>query len=247
MTLLSHAQPGPASPPARSLTERLELVGFALTFAYLVFLVGCAFHGYWLIDGAGQPIANDFVNVFAAGKLVLEGNPAAAYDWTIHRQAEVAAVGHEFEGYFNWPYPPTFLLPAAALAVLPFIPAALAWLAVTLPLYVVTIRAIIGERCGILLACGFAGVVWTAAVGQNGFVTAALIGGVLLLLDRRPIMAGVLLGLLTYKPHFGILFPLVLLLDRRWQVIAAAIVTALALAALATLAFGVAPWRAFIE
>jgi hypothetical protein len=90
-------------------------------------------------------------------------------------------------------------------------------------------------------------VVWTNAAGQNGFLTAALIGGVLLLLDRRPVVAGILLGLLTYKPHFGLLFPLVLLLDRRWTVIGAATLTALALAAAAWMAFGTEPWRAFID
>jgi hypothetical protein len=248
MTLFSDtAQPGQDGPPARSLTERLQLIGFTLGVLYLMFLVGSATQGYWLIDALGRPIANDFVNVYAAGKLTLQGTPAAAYDWAIHKEAEFAAVGYQFDGYYNWPYPPTFLFPAAALALLPFLPAALAWFALTLPLYVVTMRAIIGERCGSFLACGFAGVVWTLAAGQNGFLTAALIGGVLFLLDRRPVLAGILLGLLTYKPHFGILFPLVLLLDRRWQVITAATLTALVIALAALLAFGVEPWRAFVE
>ena len=52
--------------------------------------------------------------------------------------------------------------------------------------------------------------------GQNGFLTAALIGGALGLLERRPALAGICLGLLTYKPQFGLLFPFVLIADRRW-------------------------------
>ena len=51
-------------------------------------------------------------------------------------------------------------------------------------------------------------------VGQNGFLTAALIGGVLEFMERRPAMAGVCLGLLTYKPQFGVLVP-VALVERR--------------------------------
>jgi len=247
MSLFSQVSSAGRAGPELSLPDQLARICVILAGFYLAFLVGSAFQGYWLIDPSGRPIANDFVNVFAAGKLALQGKAVAAYDWTIHKQAEDAAVGYAFDGYYNWPYPPTFLFPAAALATLPYIAAALIWLALTLPLYVLTIRAIIGERRGVALALGFAGVVWTIAAGQNGFLTAALIGGVLLLLDRRPVIAGVLLGLLTYKPHFGLLFPLVLLLDRRWTVIAAATLTALALAAAAWIAFGAEPWRAFVD
>src|SRR5262249_51868724 len=163
MTLFSAANSSQAGPPARSLTEQLQLIGFTLAVLYLMFLVGSAFQGYWLIDPLGRPLANDFVNVFAAGKLTLQGTPAAAYDWTVHKAAEFAAVGHEFDGYYTWPYPPTFLFPAAALALLPFLPAAVARLALTLPLYAATIGTIVGHRCGFFLACGFAGVVWTLA------------------------------------------------------------------------------------
>ena len=59
-----------------------------------------------------------------------------------------------------------------------------------------------------------------------------LIGGTLGLMERRPALAGVCLGLLTYKPQFGLLFPLVLIADRRWRTIAVAAPVAAALAAL---------------
>jgi arabinofuranan 3-O-arabinosyltransferase len=239
------SDPLPAVPQDK-IRHRLELTAFALALGYGLFLLGCVFQGYWLIDSARQPIANDFVNVWAAGRLVLDGHPAAAYDWTLHREVEVAAVGHEFEGYYGWHYPPTFLFVAAALASLPYLAAALIWLAVTLPAYVAAIRAIIGERIGILLACAFPGVVWNISAGQNGFLTAALIGGMLASLPRRPIVAGVLLGLLTYKPQFGLLFPLVLVLDGNWRVIAAA-ATTMAVMVAASLAFGAESWRAFFE
>jgi hypothetical protein len=232
--------------PHDKIRHRLELAAFALALGYGLFLLGCVFQGYWLIDGARQPIANDFVNVWAAGRLVLDGHSAAAYDWTLHREVEVAAVGHEFEGYYGWHYPPTFLFVAAALASLPYLAAALIWLAATLPAYVAAVRAIIGERLGILLACAFPGVVWNISAGQNGFLTAALIGGVLVSLPRRPIVAGILLGLLTYKPQFGLLFPLVLLLEGNWRVLAAAAATAAAMVA-ASLALGPDSWRAFFE
>ena len=151
--------------------------------------------GQWLLDKAGRLADSDFVDVWAAGKLALDGHAAAAWDWAIHRDAEVAALGHDFPGNYGWHYPPTYLFVAAALATLPYLVALLGWLAVTLPLYVAAVRAIMGERLGILIACAFPAVMWNMLVGQNGFLTAALIGFMLLTLDTRPIVAGVLLGL----------------------------------------------------
>lgn len=247
MTDLAH-RGGPTSVPQTSLTaDRLQTVGFALAFAYAVFLVASAVQGAWLVQADGRPYASDFVNLYAAGQLALEGRAAAAYDWASHRQAEEAAVGYVFGGYYNWPYPPVFLFAVAPLALLPLLPAMLAWLAVTLPLYVTAIAAIVGRRLGIALACAFPAVPWTISVGQNGFLTAALVGGTLLTIERRPVLAGVMLGLLTYKPHFGILFPVVLMAAGCWRVIAAAVVTAAALAGAAWLAFGLESWHAFAQ
>jgi arabinofuranan 3-O-arabinosyltransferase len=222
------------------------LIGFSLAFAYALFLAGSAFERAWLIDSLGRVIDNDFIAVWAAGRLVLDGHPAAAWDWSLHRAVEVAVAGRDFASYYGWHYPPTFLFAAASLAMFPYLAAWALWMAVTLPAYVAAVRAIIGERIGIVLALGFPGVLWNLSVGQNGFLTAALIGGTLIFIERRPLLAGVCLGLLTYKPQFGLLFPLVLFVDRRWQVLVAASITAAALAAASVLAFGAQSWEAFL-
>ena len=83
--------------------------------------------------------------------------------------------------------------------------------------------------------------------GQNGFLTAGLLGLALALLDRRPVLAGIFIGLLAYKPHFGMLIPLVLMLSGRWTVFFSAGATVCALVALTTAIFGVDIWFAFIE
>jgi hypothetical protein len=199
-----------------------------------------------LIDPERRPIANDFVNVYAAGRLALDGNAGAAYDWTAHRTVEVRAVGYDFDGYYGWHYPPPAFFFAAALATLPYLIAAVAWLLATLAAYVAAIGGILG-RTGILFALGFPAAIWNITAGQNGFLTAALIGGTLGLLQRRPLLAGICLGLLTYKPQFGLLFPFVLIADRQWPTIASAAITAIALAALSWLAFGGASWQAFVH
>jgi hypothetical protein len=86
-----------------------------------------------------------------------------------------------------------------------------------------------------------------AMAGQNGFLTAALVGGTLVLMPTRPILSGVCLGLLSYKPQYGVLFPLVLIAASQWTVFFAAAVTAAALALVSWIAFGTESWQAFFH
>jgi hypothetical protein len=218
-----------------------------LALGYLIVLGGSYLQGHFLTDPRGRPIANDFVNVWAAGQLARDGAAPAAYDWTLHRAAEVRAVGYDFEGYYGWHYPPPAFFFAAALATLPYLVAAGVWLLTTLAAYAAAIAGILGLRTGVLFALGFPAAIWNVTAGQNGFLTAALIGGTLGLLERHPALAGICLGLLTYKPQFGLLFPIVLIADRRWLTIAVATLTASVLAALSWLTFGSASWQAFVH
>jgi arabinofuranan 3-O-arabinosyltransferase len=218
-----------------------------LALGYLIVLGGSYLQGHFLTGPQGRPIANDFVNVWAAGRLALDGTAPAAYDWALHRAAEVRAVGYDFDGYYGWHYPPPAFFFAAALATLPYLVAAVIWLLTTLAAYSAAIAGILGLRTGILFALGFPAAIWNVTAGQNGFLTAALIGGTLGLLERHPALAGICLGLLTYKPQFGVLFPIVLIADRRWLTIAAATVTTIALAALSWLVFGSGSWAAFVH
>ena len=218
-----------------------------MALGYLIVLGGSYLQGHFLTGPQGRPIANDFVNVWAAGQLALDGQAPAAYDWTLHRTAEVRAVGYDFDGYYGWHYPPPAFFFAAALATLPYLVAAVVWLVTTLAAYAAAIAGILGLRTGVLFALGFPAAIWNVTAGQNGFLTAALIGGTLGLLERQPALAGICLGLLTYKPQFGVLFPIVLIADRRWLTIAVATLTAIVLAALSWLAFGSASWAAFVH
>jgi hypothetical protein len=88
---------------------------------------------------------------------------------------------------------------------------------------------------------------WGLFSGQTGFLAAALIGSTLYFVERRPVLAGFLLGLLSYKPHFGILFPLVLACAGLWRVFASAAVTVVGLLALSTAAFGLGAWSGFLD
>ena len=254
-TALSHARIGePAALARRDVPcpghdewPNVKLVCFALCVAQCVYLVASFVHGTWLVDGNGERIATDFVNVWASGRRALDGNPATAYDVAAHKDAEAAAIGHPFAGQYPWIYPPVFFFAAAALAFLPLIAAYGAWMALTFPAYVVTMRVIVGECAGVLLACAYPGILSNLVVGQNGFLTAALIGGSLVLMERKPVLAGCLLGLLSFKPHLGILFPIVLIAGGQWRALAAAAVTTALLTVASGYVFGIETWHAFLQ
>jgi alpha-1,2-mannosyltransferase len=200
-----------------------------------------------LIDRNGKPIGTDFSNVWAAGKLVLNGEPQAPYDPVRQHAAEEEAFGGQQVPFYGWHYPPIFLLVGAGLALLPYAWALLAWMALTLPAYLWTLHTILPRKPTVLLALAFPAVFINLGHGQNGFLTAALLGGGLVLLDKKPMLAGVLIGSLAYKPQFAPLIPLVLLATGRWRVIAAAAATVLAACAFTLVLFGPQVWLAFAD
>jgi len=220
-------------------------------------LVLCAFNAamlqsgvtahWWIFDENGLGIPTDFVNVWSAGRLVLDGHPALAYDWDIQKQVQVAVLGQSYDGNFAWHYPPPFLFVAAMLAHFPYAVAFAGWAAVSFVPYLAAMRAIVGRSFGFLLAAAFPVVLTNTLVGQNGFLTASLIGGTLVLMPRWPVLSGLCLGFLSYKPQYGLLFPLVLIAAAQWRVFFVAGSVTVLLAGLSWLAFGTESWQAFVH
>ena len=202
---------------------------------------------WWIFDENGLGIPTDFVNVCSAGRLVLDGHPALAYDWDVQKQVEVAVLGQSYPGNFAWHYPPPFLFVAALLAHFSYAVSFAGWAATSFLPYLAAMRAIVGRSFGFLLAAAFPVVFTNALVGQNGFLTASRIGGTLVLMPRWPVLSGICLGLLSYKPQYGLLFPLVLIAASQWRVFVTASVVAVLLAALSWLAFGTESWQAFVH
>ena len=177
----------------------------------LVIFLFCVAGTHGLIVPLTRPTSTDFVSFYAAGGLADVGTPQLAYDQTAHYAAEERAAqpGIVYNFFF---YPPTFLLLCSSLARLPYLLAFAAFEAVTLGLYLIVIRRILGEHGSavFVLILAFPPVLWTIGLGQNGFLTAGLLGLATLLVDRRPLAAGFLFGALCCKPHFALLVPVAL-------------------------------------
>jgi len=237
----------PAPMIAPAIPASLLNACFVLCVINAAYFPAAYFSHWWIYDPNGLGIPTDFVNVWAAGRLVLDGHPAQAYDWDIQRQVELALLRQNFIGYFAWHYPPPFLFVASFLAQFPYSVAFIGWVSASFVPYLAVMRAIVGRTFGWLLAAAFPMVFNNALVGQNGFLTASLIGGTLYLMPARPILAGVCLGLLTYKPQYGLLFPLVLIAASQWTVFFTAGVVAAVMAFTSWLAFGTESWQAFFH
>jgi Glycosyltransferase family 87 len=228
--------------------QRLALAAAsAFALSYVVCLTIWFVQHRWILDGHGQPIFTDFVALWTTGRMALHGAALQAYDGYALHAAEAAALGHGFQGYLGWPYPPMFLFVVAVLGALPYTPAFLIWETATLALYAASVSAIARSRSAILFACAAPWVAADLSTGQNGFLTASLIGAILLTMEDRPVLSGVFLGFLTYKPQFGILFPFVLVAEGRWRVLASASVTAAILALLSGAVFGFETFAAFLH
>lgn len=248
--------------------ERVRLIAGGVAIASLAGLIFLMATADGLNDRLNRPLGTDFSNVYAAGTYVLDGEPAKPFDPPAQHAREQAIFGAATP-FYGWHYPPFFLALAALLATMPYLLALAVWQGTTLAAYVWVIRGILlspfpaGELSGaegtttsplraevktawLLLALAFPAVFINLGHGHNGFLTAALFGGALLVLDRRPVFAGVLFGLLAYKPQFGMLIPLALIASGRWRTVASAAITVIVMTIATTGAFGIDIWAAFL-
>jgi len=239
--------------------ERVRRVTVAFVCGYLIAFGYLTVTANGWVDAFGRPLGTDFSNVYAAGTYVLEGQAHAPFDPPLQHAREQAIFGPDTP-FYGWHYPPFFLFVAAGLALLPYGLALAVWQIATLLLYLVSIRSILataparigvadGDRAfgylTLLVAAAFPAVFVNLSHGHNGFLSAALMGAALVQLDRRPVVAGILFGLLIYKPQFGLMVPFVLAATGRWRTFASAAATVILLLLSATLAFGPHIWEAF--
>jgi hypothetical protein len=235
--------------------ERLRVwsVAFLIGYAIAIAVLFATAHG--LNDYAGRPLGTDFSDVYVAGLQALQGHAAAPFDPLTQLDAERAFFGSDTQ-FYGWHYPPYFLLLAAPLAKLPYLAALTLWQVGSALLYLAALWLLLRngpmpelarDRLWPVLALGFSAVFVNLTHGHNGFLTAALFAGGLALLDRRPAVAGILFGLLAYKPQFGVLLPLMLIAAGRWKTIASAAATVGGLSLLVTFIFGWQVWPAFLE
>jgi arabinofuranan 3-O-arabinosyltransferase len=223
---------------------RLHVYGYAVAAIYAAFLIAVWRAGTWLVDGAGVPIYTDFACVWAAAVQALHGDAALLYDPAEFVKVQAALVGPRDYFYPNWPYPPTFFLILAPFTALSYPYAFIAWNIATLLGLIVVVYLIVRRLPAIALVLAAPFTMWNFLAGQNGFLTGSLLGASLLFLECHPVLAGMFIGLLTYKPQFGILLPVALAAASQWRAFASAVAAAAIFAGISIAVFGGGVWEA---
>ena len=226
--------------------RRLRDYSTILIAAYAVAALW-AVTGHGINDPLGRPIGTDFLSFWTVSSALQGGQIRAIYSpealATLEHAVDPTADGGPF---YAWAYPPIALLLVYPLALLPYLWSLAVWLTVGLAAYLAALWQILPRRLTLWAGLAFPAVFICLSHGQNGLLSAALLGWGLLLLPSRPILAGVLMGVLAFKPQLGLVIPLALAAGGHWRTIVVATATVFALTAATLAIFGVDPWWDFV-
>lgn len=219
--------------------RRMTSMSAAMVIVYVAFIATWA----WVSDGFamthGARPGTDFSIFWAASHLMLQGAPTQVYEHFAFTKTQMDLFGGFADAYaVGWVYPPSFLAVVTPFALLPLRVAYLFFIAVGVWLYTsATMRAsniaqtLGGKRTAALVIAAAPGVFVAAVIGQNSLLTAGLAALAMTRIAKKPVMAGVCIGLLAIKPQMAIVFPFVLIAARAWKVLAVAALTAIAMTA----------------
>lgn len=243
--MLEHRTKPPA-PAAHWLNPaRLRFYGALLLLFVLTMAIGSAWYSW---KHYGLPGGMDYTTFWSASRLWLDGTPLAAYSYDalahVTRQISPTLPAVVPGPFF---YPPNYLLILRPLALVPCSVSLILFEAATFCLFVGLLRKVLPMPTALMPLLAFPGLWLNAMEGQNGMLTASLALGAFLLLEKRAILAGICIGLLSIKPHLGILFPIALACAGMWTAFAAAAVTVALFTGLALLVFGPAAIPTFLH
>lgn len=196
----------------------------------------------FVLDPGGFPVGRDFLNTWMGGRSAFSSGPADWFDSDVYMAAILKVTGIPNLAPLYWSYPPHLLFLIWPFGLLEFLPSYMVWCVVGLAFYLwAAVAGGVDRKYWLFLAVAPA-VTVNVFLGQNGSLTAALLIGGLANLDRRPIIAGILFGILTIKPQFGLLLPVLLVLSGHWRVISSAVATTVLLVAATAIWFGPDIW-----
>jgi len=224
-----------------------------LTIASAIFAALTAIAYVWKIsrigpiprDATSLVVGRDFLNFWMYGREAWLADPSRFYDPRIYNDVLTAFLGPNYPGQ-NWSYPPSIMLLAAPFGRLSYFAALSIWTALGLGIFVWIARQRIGDHRLLIPILLSPAAIFCLMSGQSSFLTTAMLLTIVCCLDRRPLLAGILIGLLTLKPQIGLLFPVLLAASGRWRVFAVAAGTTAVIVALTAALFGPQVWIDFV-
>lgn len=222
--------------------ERVRVYSWTIVAVCILGTIACE-TGPGVLDRFGNPKGADFITFYAASAVALSDGPAYCYTNRVIRTETKIQGGNSF--HTTWDYPPTYLLLMLPLSRLPYLLALLLWVAVTFVAFALVVRKIAPHPLTTCAILAFPGTYQNAIGGQNGFLTASLLGGGFLLLGSHPFLGGCVLGIMIIKPQLAWLAVIALVAGRQWRAFAGAAFSAAVVAGISLAAFGPETWNAF--
>lgn len=230
------------------LENRIIAYSFLMFSVYLAIFVFFVYFWRGELRNLFSPFCVDFGLFYAAGKMTLAGNVAQIFDVQAHHAMTEIVLNLTLPYFLPWLYPPFFLFVIVPLTLLPFDVALIVWLALTLAFMIVAARRMLPSHKKLaFLLVGFPGVFLNLRWGQNGFLSTALLGLSIAFMETSPVLSGVMVGLLAYKPQLAILPFFVLIITKNWKAILSAFSTVISASILSLLIFGKEVWIGFFQ
>lgn len=222
--------PSTESSTNRTVFRKLFWFGVLSTvIAWLAYGVGGFWRNGFPFERNGFVVGRDFLNFWMMGRAAWEPNAARFYDAATYLHALRPLLGNDRYTQ-QWSYPPTLLLLVAPFGLLNYVAAYAFWLTISVSLLVSAVWCRLRDAWAIWLLFLSPAAIVCFLSGQAAMLSTALIFSAFHWRERRPIIAGMLIGLLSLKPQLGILFPVLLIAERRFRCFAAAALTTLGLA-----------------
>lgn len=214
-------------------------------WAIIALVTMAAMYALALAGANDVMIGGDFSAFHVAAGAAAEGASAEIYEVTAFEARLLESFPDREDLRLSWQYPPTYFLLIIALAGLPYLFGFTVWSTATFAGFATVIRKQINDPLILFGVIASPAALTAFITGQNGFLTAALFVLAAFNPKGRPLLAGVAAGILTVKPHLGLLIPIAYLAGGCWRAIGVAMLTALILGIISVLGFGLEPWAAF--
>lgn len=225
-----------------SVLQESPLITWTILVGCLVMIFATTLQVPYL--GAGS-IVIDFDAFYIAGQMVWNGSVADAYDAEVMTAAQ--SQYSDIKIFMPWTYPPAFNL---LVALFPLASRGIAYLVFTgstFLAYFFILRRLAGGNLPAVLLAILPALFITIRVGQNGFLIGALAGLFCIGFLQKKAVAGVPLGLMLVKPHLSIGMGVLVVFSQRWRTLAVTLLVVCLASIVATVAFGVEVWPAFLS
>ncbi len=228
--------------------ERIRNYSFILICAYVFIWLFFLFSGAGYLDANKKPIGGDFIQFYAASRIMESGPAAWVYNIPIMLKAQEVILAAPMPGPLPMFSTPVVLPYVFWLAWLPYLLSYAAFMILSASLCLASLKPTGLDRKSLLvLFLAYPGTFQSVIQGQVSMLFAALLGGAFMTLERRPLVSGALAAMALFKPHLVLGYPLALAAGKKWKALLSFILASGLVFFLVSALFGTAVWRAYFD